>query len=82
MKCPNEDKCFRKSHICDDFKDCSDGFDESFCEKGDNKIINQTCDSLLSYTCQNGRCIPLYKHCDEVADCLEHEDESSCGIIY
>ncbi|XP_043931281.1 low-density lipoprotein receptor-related protein 2 [Protopterus annectens] len=33
-----------------------------------------------SFPCANGRCVPMYFHCDGVNDCHDNSDERGCGV--
>ena len=53
--------CINRIRICDGFKDCADGEDESFCTGGCGEH---------SFKCKStGRCIPSSWQCDNDKDC-------------
>ena len=47
VSCPNENKCISTSSFCNDHNECSDGFDERFCENNDLKC-SASVDRLIS----------------------------------
>ncbi|XP_055330998.1 sortilin-related receptor-like [Paramacrobiotus metropolitanus] len=55
---------------CNGAADCSDRSDES---------ANCSC-IPGQFTCTNGRCIPQYKKCDFIDDCLDGSDETDCTV--
>ncbi|XP_070565439.1 MAM and LDL-receptor class A domain-containing protein 1-like [Ptychodera flava] len=39
---------------------------------------NVPCDPDREFKCQNGQCIPAYRHCDMAYDCVDQSDEQGC----
>ncbi len=55
---------------CDMFPDCRDNEDEIGC----------TC-KMWEYQCDNGRCIPEDRKCDNTDNCGDGSDEQNCPVI-
>ena len=58
------------SLLCDFRQDCADSSDESFC-------YHPPC---TEFSCSNGQCVPMKKHCNRQADCMDDSDEEDCGL--
>uniref|UniRef100_A0A672ZZ38 Suppression of tumorigenicity 14b n=1 Tax=Sphaeramia orbicularis TaxID=375764 RepID=A0A672ZZ38_9TELE len=66
-------RCISEKLKCNGKDECSDGSDESTCEK-----CNGTC-SDFTFRCRNGRCISrLNPECDGEPDCEDGSDEDNC----
>ena len=58
------------SLLCDFRQDCADNSDESFC-------YHPVC---KGFSCTNGQCLSLNKHCNKFIDCLDGTDENGCSL--
>ncbi|VDL69323.1 unnamed protein product [Nippostrongylus brasiliensis] len=66
--CRREQRCIRRSAVCDGVDDCVDGQDERICN-------GKKC-ALGMFACKNGdECIAGHLECDGVADCADASDE-------
>ncbi|KAK6041510.1 Low-density lipoprotein receptor domain class A [Cooperia oncophora] len=66
--CRREQRCIRRSAVCDGIEDCVDGQDERKCH-------GKKC-ALGLFSCRNGQqCIAGHLECDGVADCDDASDE-------
>lgn len=66
--------CIPQEKICNNFKDCFDGTDETLAAcvfAGKLK-----CDSKTPFQCQNGQCISNSQTCNGKDDCGDNSDES------
>uniref|UniRef100_A0A1I8GTA2 EGF-like domain-containing protein n=1 Tax=Macrostomum lignano TaxID=282301 RepID=A0A1I8GTA2_9PLAT len=68
FRCLDGKSCVTRSFVCDDFKDCFDGSDESpdICRAADCEFH---CD---------GRCLKASVRCDGTIDCSSGQDEIGC----
>ncbi|XP_068154728.1 basement membrane-specific heparan sulfate proteoglycan core protein [Drosophila tropicalis] len=80
-------RCLNLNYRCNGHLDCEDQTDEAGCppteeqepnpkpEPPVDNWIGNVCQSN-EFRCRNGECISLDKHCDNVSDCSEGEDEN------
>ncbi|XP_078490849.1 uncharacterized protein LOC144746999 [Ciona intestinalis] len=65
--------CINRTSICNGVIDCSDGWDEQYCER-----VFQTTERISNYACQDGYALDkTVVACDGRPDCLKLDDE--CG---
>jgi low density lipoprotein-related protein 2 len=69
FKC-NNNRCVRRSDVCDGLNDCLDFSDEASC--------TQVVCPADYFRCRNGTCIPQSKRCDGRFDCIDFSDEIQC----
>ncbi|KRF99687.1 uncharacterized protein Dwil_GK27490 [Drosophila willistoni] len=90
FKCDN--RCLNLNYHCDGHIDCEDQTDEAGCptkeeqapqpnpEQPEENWVDNVCQPN-EFRCHNGECISSDKHCDNVSDCSEGEDENEdCDI--
>ncbi|KAG5684646.1 hypothetical protein PVAND_013864 [Polypedilum vanderplanki] len=68
IQCPNTDVCIYTTQLCDQTKDCEDGFDESA------ENCNRKCHKT-EFKCDSGQCIPKEFECNGQIDCVDGTDE-------
>ena len=66
--CSNSERQVSYSLLCDFRQDCDDNSDENFCH-------HPVC---KEFSCQNGQCLSMTKHCNKYIDCLNGIDEKNC----
>ena len=65
--CYRSKVCIKGSYVCDGYKDCPHGEDETCCRK-DNFVCRES-----------GKCISRSHLCDNSTDCPNGEDEKDCA---
>ncbi|KII74065.1 Very low-density lipoprotein receptor [Thelohanellus kitauei] len=67
--------CYNKSHKCDGFNDCNDGFDEYQCP------MKNKCSLDDSFECEPNICVGMNNFCNGIRDCKNGKDEPRlCAI--
>uniref|UniRef100_A0A1I8JPQ8 Very low-density lipoprotein receptor n=1 Tax=Macrostomum lignano TaxID=282301 RepID=A0A1I8JPQ8_9PLAT len=70
FRCLDGKSCVTRSFVCDDFKDCFDGSDES-------PDICRAAAADCEFHC-DGRCLKASVRCDGTIDCSSGQDEIGC----
>ena len=89
----SDGSCILQTRLCDGFKDCPHGKDETDCrhacvQHGGKPLLPEAClqDCPLMackcardyYRCKGGGCVDYMRVCDGVSDCLDGDDEDTC----
>ncbi|XP_028406976.1 sortilin-related receptor-like isoform X2 [Dendronephthya gigantea] len=71
--CP-EGRCIPPKYVCNDVKDCIDGYDESV------DVCNGTkCQIENKFRCDDGKCVKKGAKCNGQYECDDHSDEQYCA---
>ncbi|CAI4230464.1 unnamed protein product [Auanema sp. JU1783] len=65
-------RCIPLEWICDNVRDCANGFDEAKCKFKHDCTGN-------TMACRDGECISAAFKCDGTVDCMDGSDEVACG---
>lgn len=81
LPCDNGD-CIPRIGWCNDQVECADASDEAYCfplhPLATISDVKMNPCSKRHFTCDDGMCIPLSAHCDDMPDCRNREDEEDC----